>query len=67
MFADILPFFPHFPKEEDPVPYTFFVNEEEVVASLVSIVEKQKLQPEEVLQIVYQPQVRVSLDRFVHC
>jgi ribosome assembly protein 4 len=44
-------------QEDEPVPYTFFINEEEVVASLVSIVDRQRLQPEEVLHIVYQPQV----------
>ena len=45
--------------EEQTSYYTFFVNEQEVVNNLTSIVEQQNLGSEAVLRVTYQPQVLV--------
>lgn len=42
--------------QDETLPYTFFVNEEEVVTNLLEVLEKQETDDEGVLTIVYQPQ-----------
>jgi hypothetical protein len=42
---------------DDPQPYTFFVNQQEIMDTLAAIVAQQQLNPETIIPIVYQPQV----------
>eukprot|EP00730_Choanoeca_flexa_P014756 TRINITY_DN656_c0_g1_i1.p1 TRINITY_DN656_c0_g1~~TRINITY_DN656_c0_g1_i1.p1 ORF type:complete len:499 (+),score=85.34 TRINITY_DN656_c0_g1_i1:77-1498(+) len=43
-------------EHDEPQPYTFFVNQQEIIDTLSAIVAQQKLNPETVIPIVYQPQ-----------
>ena len=43
--------------QEDKDPYTFFVNDQEVVGALKAVLEKQKTETEEIVKIRYQPEV----------
>ena len=42
--------------QEETVPYTFFINESEITGSLQETLEKQTIETEKVVEIVYQPQ-----------
>ncbi|XP_039613049.1 notchless protein homolog 1 [Polypterus senegalus] len=54
-------------QKEDPLPLVFYVNEQEVVGSLVQTLDKQKLETEKVLDIVYQPQAIFKVRAVSRC
>jgi len=52
---------------EDDVPYTFFVNGVEVVSCLDAILEKENIETENVVEIVYQPQAVFRVRAVTRC
>ena len=48
----------HCPQESEELPYSFFINGVEILESVSASVTEQKLSAEEILNILYQPQVR---------
>ncbi|XP_051787191.1 notchless protein homolog 1 [Erpetoichthys calabaricus] len=54
-------------QKEDPLPLVFYVNEQEVVGSLVQTLDGQKLETEKVLDIVYQPQAIFKVRAVSRC
>jgi len=54
-------------KEEEPVPYAFFVAEVEVTSSLQQTLKQLKVDPEKVLDIVYQPQAVFRVKAVTRC
>ena len=55
--------------QEEPVPYTFFINETEVTSSLDETLktQKQETETEKVLNIVYQPQAIFRVRAVTRC
>ncbi|XP_071790204.1 notchless protein homolog 1-like [Asterias amurensis] len=56
-------------QKEEPVPYTFFINETEVTSSLEETLktQKQETETEKVLNIVYQPQAIFRVRAVTRC
>ncbi|XP_030474283.1 notchless protein homolog [Syzygium oleosum] len=46
----------YLPQNEDKLPYTFYISDQELVVPLESYLQKNKVSVEKVLTIVYQPQ-----------
>eukprot|EP01125_Pyxidicula_operculata_P011577 TRINITY_DN3793_c0_g1_i1.p1 TRINITY_DN3793_c0_g1~~TRINITY_DN3793_c0_g1_i1.p1 ORF type:complete len:465 (+),score=81.33 TRINITY_DN3793_c0_g1_i1:61-1395(+) len=57
----------HILKNEEKLPYTFFVNNEEIIDNLLKVLESQEEKDEEVLKIVYQPQAIFRVKMITHC
>ena len=54
--------------QEETTPYSFFVNEREIVSSLVNELQKQQLDGSEaVIDIVYQPQAVFRVRAVTRC
>ncbi|KAM8977345.1 notchless protein homolog 1 [Pelodytes ibericus] len=54
-------------QEEEPPPLAFFVHELEIVTSLDKTLEKQKVETEKVLDIIYQPQAVFKVRAVTRC
>ncbi|PSN52454.1 Notchless protein 1 [Blattella germanica] len=54
-------------KQEDDVPYVFYVNEKEITKSLEDVLEKDLLNLEEVVDIVYQQQAIFKVRAVTRC
>jgi len=54
-------------KNEDTVPFTFFVQEKEITNTLESILEQEKVETEKVVEIVYQPQAVFKVRSVTRC
>lgn len=54
-------------QEEEPVPLAFFVHDVEIVASLEKTLEKQTVETEKVLDIIYQPQAVFKVRAVTRC
>ncbi|XP_057295137.1 notchless protein homolog 1-like [Hydractinia symbiolongicarpus] len=52
---------------EETVPYTFFINEKEVTDTLGAILEKEKVETEKVVEILYQPQAVFKVRAVTRC
>lgn len=52
---------------EDEVPYTFFVQEKEITKSLGLLLDEQKIETEQVVEIVYQPQAVFKVRAVTRC
>jgi len=57
----------HILKNEESLPYSFFVNEEEVVTNLLDILKYQETDDEQILKIVYQPQAVFRVRSITRC
>lgn len=57
----------HILKNEEEMPYSFFVNEQEMVKGLLEVLEKQAINDEEVLRIEYQPQAVFRVRQITRC
>ena len=53
--------------QDDSVPYSFFVNESEITASLKETLQTQTLETEKVVEIVYQPQAVFKVRAVTRC
>lgn len=53
--------------QEEPVPLAFFVHDVEIVASLEKTLEKQTVETEKVLDIIYQPQAVFKVRAVTRC
>ena len=53
--------------QEETVPYTFFINESEITGSLQETLEKQMIETEKVVEIVYQPQAVFRVRAVTRC
>lgn len=53
--------------QEETVPYTFFINESEITGSLQETLEKQTIETEKVVEIVYQPQAVFRVRAVTRC
>lgn len=53
--------------QEEELPYSFFVNEQEMLKGLEEILEKQSINDEEVLKIEYQPQAVFRVRQITRC
>ena len=51
----------------EPFPYSFLLNEEEIIGSIEEVVKAQQLSSEEVLNIVYQPQAIFRVRPVTRC
>lgn len=49
------------------MPYNFFINEKELVESLDTFFEKEQVETEKVLEIVYQPQAVFKVRAVTRC
>jgi hypothetical protein len=49
-------------QDEEELPYSFFINGVEILDSVGTSIDEQKLSAEEVMNIVYQPQVSGNAD-----
>jgi ribosome assembly protein 4 len=47
-------------QEEEELPYSFFLNDTEIAESVGQSIDDQNLSVEEIIKIVYQPQVRCA-------
>ncbi|KAG8587806.1 hypothetical protein GDO81_005787 [Engystomops pustulosus] len=56
-----------FLQEEEPVPLAFFVHDVEIVTSLEKTLEKQTVETEKVLDIIYQPQAIFKVRAVTRC
>lgn len=54
-------------KNDDTVPYTFFVKEKEITNTLGTILEQEKVETEQVVEIVYQPQAVFKVRSVTRC
>lgn len=54
-------------QEEEPVPLAFFVHDVEIVTSLEKTLEKQTVETEKVLDIIYQPQAVFKVRAVTRC
>ncbi|EDO31555.1 predicted protein, partial [Nematostella vectensis] len=54
-------------QKEETVPYSFFVNESEVIGSLQDTLHKQDVETEKVVEIVYQPQAVFKVRAVTRC
>lgn len=54
-------------EDDEKLPYSFFVNEQEVTSSLDDVVKEQKLAAEAVVQIVYQAQAVFRVRAISQC
>jgi len=54
-------------ENDDPIPYTFFVNETEITEALGKVLEKENVETEKVVQIVYQPQAVFKVRAVTRC
>jgi len=57
----------HILKNKESMPYSFFVNEEQIVEDLYSLLESQHQKNEEILHIVYQPQAIFRVHMVTRC
>lgn len=55
------------PFQDDPTPYLFFVNEEEIKNSLNETLDPKKTDVENILNIVYQPQAVFRVRPVTRC
>ena len=53
--------------KEDEVPFTFYVKEKEITGTLGSILEQEKVETEQTIQIVYQPQAVFKVRSVTRC
>lgn len=53
--------------QEDPVPLAFFVHDVEIVTSLEKSLEKESVETEKVLDIIYQPQAVFKVRAVTRC
>jgi ribosome assembly protein 4 len=53
--------------QEEEMPYSFFVNEQEMVKGLFEVLERQAINDEEVLRIEYQPQAVFRVRQITRC
>lgn len=53
--------------KEEPVPLAFFVHDVEIVTSLEKTLEKQTVETEKVLDIIYQPQAVFKVRAVTRC
>uniref|UniRef100_A0A8C5N1R5 Notchless protein homolog 1 n=1 Tax=Leptobrachium leishanense TaxID=445787 RepID=A0A8C5N1R5_9ANUR len=54
-------------QEEEPPPLAFFVHEQEILTSLDKTLEKQSIETEKVLDIIYQPQAVFKVRAVTRC
>jgi hypothetical protein len=66
-FILYLSLFPLLIGQEEEMPYSFFVNEQEMVKGLLDVLEKQSVNDEEVLRIEYQPQAVFRVRQITRC
>jgi hypothetical protein len=53
--------------QEENVPYVFFVNEKEIKGTLEAVLEKEKINTEHVVDIVYQQQAVFRVRPVTRC
>ena len=53
--------------QDEALPYSFFVNEKEIVESLDVLLEKENIETEKTLDIVYQPQAVFRVKAITRC
>jgi hypothetical protein len=53
--------------QEEKTPYSFFINETEILADVKKTLEELKVSQEEVLNIVYQPQAVFRVKSITRC
>lgn len=53
--------------KEEELPYSFFVNEQEMLKGLEEVLDKQNINDEEVLKIEYQPQAVFRVRQITRC
>ena len=53
--------------QDESVPYSFFINESEITGSLKETLERQTLETEKVVEIVYQPQAVFKVRAVTRC
>jgi ribosome assembly protein 4 len=54
-------------KNEEPLPYSFFVLENEILSTLKQAIKEQKASKEDVIRIVYQPQALFRVRAVTRC
>jgi len=57
----------HILKNEDPLPYSFFLNDEQILENLMTSLKAQQSSTEEILKIVYQPQAIFRVEMVTRC
>ncbi|KAK3746271.1 hypothetical protein QZH41_016527 [Actinostola sp. cb2023] len=57
----------YFLKQEESVPYTFYINETEVTGKLEDTIQKHSIETEKVVEIVYQPQAVFRVRAVTRC
>jgi ribosome assembly protein 4 len=57
----------HILKNEEELPYSFFVNEQEMLQGLLEVLDKQSINDEDVLKIEYQPQAVFRVRQITRC
>lgn len=57
----------HLLKNDDKLPYSFFVDEKEITGDLQTVLQQQRLSAEDSLQIVYQPQAIFRVKAISRC
>jgi len=56
-----------FLQNEEPLPYSFFINEIELLGSIDGFLQKEEVETEKVLEIVYQPQAVFKVRAVTRC
>jgi len=56
-----------FLQNEEPMPYSFFINEIELLGSIDGFLQKEEVETEKVLEIVYQPQAVFKVRAVTRC
>ncbi|XP_070572350.1 notchless protein homolog 1-like [Ptychodera flava] len=54
-------------QKEETIPYSFFVNETEITATLEEVLQKEEQETEKVLEIIYQPQAIFKVRAVTRC
>jgi len=54
-------------KNDDTLPYTFYVNEKEITSNLQELLETEKVETEKVVEIVYKPQAVFKVRAVTRC
>eukprot|EP01119_Soliformovum_irregulare_P025564 TRINITY_DN9508_c0_g1_i1.p1 TRINITY_DN9508_c0_g1~~TRINITY_DN9508_c0_g1_i1.p1 ORF type:complete len:470 (-),score=104.45 TRINITY_DN9508_c0_g1_i1:78-1487(-) len=57
----------HVLQNEEPLPYSFFLNDEEITSDLATMIAEQKISTEEGMNIVYQPQAVFRVRTVTRC
>lgn len=57
----------HILKNEEELPYSFFVNQQEMLKGIEEVLDKQEVNDEEVLKIEYQPQAVFRVHQITRC